>query len=177
MRLQCANMHRPVDAGLRRAHGSRFKKLIRKAMTRSSRRIGRTKAMPQSQRALSIAQTQHCARVLAQSIREIAPRGFLPVKSFLLMPGQRPIGVKNIQRLSTQPIGQRLRAKAPPPTKLQSISAPTSTSLPHFRNLAYGINSGETSSAITLSQRRQATPRIRQWPVAQRRSCESGYRA
>jgi hypothetical protein len=41
-------MHRPVDAGLRRAHGSSFKKLIRKAMTHSSRRIGRTKAIAEA---------------------------------------------------------------------------------------------------------------------------------
>jgi hypothetical protein len=67
------------------------------------------------QRAHSIAQAQHCAGVLAQSIREIAPRGFLPVKDFLLIPSERPIGVKNIRGLARKPCRKALRAKAPAP--------------------------------------------------------------
>jgi hypothetical protein len=67
------------------------------------------------QRAHSIAQGQHCAGVLAQAIRESAPRGFLPVKNFLLIPSERPIGVKNIRRLARKPCRKALRAKAKSP--------------------------------------------------------------
>jgi hypothetical protein len=71
------------------------------------------------QQARSIAQVQHCAGVLAQSIREIAPPGFLPVKDFLLIPSERPIGVKNIRRLARKPCRKALRAKAKSPGKLK----------------------------------------------------------
>ena len=71
------------------------------------------------QQALSIAQAQHCAGVLAQSIREIVPRGLPPVKNFLLVPGKRPIGVKNIRRLARKPCGKALRAKAKSPAILK----------------------------------------------------------
>jgi hypothetical protein len=50
--------------------------------------------------------------VHTQSIREIAPRSFLSVKDFLLIPSERPIGVKNIRRLARKPSGKALRAKA-----------------------------------------------------------------
>jgi hypothetical protein len=71
------------------------------------------------QRALSIAQAQYCAGVLTQSIREIAPCSLPPVKSFLLVLGERPIGVKNIRRLARKPYRKALRAKAPPPRILK----------------------------------------------------------
>src|ERR1700731_2014247 len=78
-------------------------------------RTGRT-----STGAFSIAQAQNCVGVVAQSIREIAPRGLAPIEIFLLAPGERLIGVKNIRRLARKPCRKALRRKAPFPTILKT---------------------------------------------------------
>jgi len=72
---------------------------------------------------------------------------FLPVKDFLLIPSERPIGVKNIRRLARKPCPEGSQGKGQNARNIEARATQISTSLPHFRNLACG-----TTTAAPLLQ-------------------------